>query len=311
MTSVPEKDDTSLNHTFHYKNSSHSFTVKWGTLGDPKSPPLVFLHGTPWSSRLWKPFALSLSRQFRVYLFDRPGFGDSPGEVKLPGAPPSSSPKVEFDSDLARQSEVYAALFKDWQKDWGDRKAHVIAHDNAGLISLRGYLLHGCQYASLCLIDVVAIGPFGQPLFKALAENPRHFEQLPDMAVEGILESYIRNAAFYELSRDDMQSLKSPWLRKGGKEGFIRELCQANFRSTEPVEERYGEVGPNLPVKVIWGAEDNWIPVEDAYRLAAALKAREIAVIEKAGHLIMFDQGAQLGVELGRWLSTVSIESSL
>lgn len=274
MTSVPEHDATALKETFHYKSSTHSFAVKWCALGDPKSPPLVFIHGTPWSSRLWTPYALSLSRQFRVYLFDRPGFGDSPAESKLPGTDLSSSKLEEFDSDLARQSEVFAALFKSWQGEWGGQKAHVVAHDNAGLISLRAYLLHGCQYASLCLIDVVSIGPFGQPLFKALAENPAHFQQLPDMAVEGILECYIRNAAFYEVSRENMQMLKAPWLREGGKAGFIRELCQANYRSTEPVEERYGEVGPRLPVKVIWGAEDEWIPVESAYRLGAALKAQ-------------------------------------
>lgn len=310
MTSAPNNDATTLDQSFHYKNSTHSFTVKWCSLGDPKSPPLVFIHGTPWSSRVWTPFALSLSRQFHVYLFDRPGFGDSPAESKLPGTATSSSKVVEFDADLARQSEVYAALFQSWQKAWGDQKAHVIAHDNAGLISLRAYLLHSCQYASLCLIDVVAIGPFGQPLFKVLAENPHHFEQLPDMAAEGILESYIRNAAFYELSTEDMRMLKSPWLREGGKERFIRELCQANSRSTEVVEKRYGEVGPNLPVKIIWGAEDNWIPVESAYRLGKALKAKEIVVIEKAGHLVMLDQGAQLGVELGRWLSAVSLNPS-
>ncbi|KAI2904398.1 hypothetical protein CBS63078_5612 [Aspergillus niger] len=302
MVPAPEHDATALIQSFQYENSTHRFTIKWCSLGDPRFPPLIFIHGTPWSSCIWTPFALSLSRQFHVYLFDRPGFGDSPTEFKLPEIDTSSSKVVEYDSDLARQSEVYAALFKSWEKDWGGQKAHVIAHDNAGLISLRAYLLHDCQYASLCLIDVVAIGPFGQPLFKVLAENPYHFEQLPDMAVEGILESYIRNAAFYELSKEDMQRLKSPWLRDGGKEGFIRELCQANFRSTEAVEERYGEVGPNLPVKIIWGTEDNWLPVESAYRLGKALKAKEIVVIEKAGHLIMLDQGAQLGVELARWL---------
>lgn len=197
-------NSTSLNHTFHYELSTHSYTVKWGSLGDPTSPPLILIHGTPWSSRLWEPYALSLSRQFHVYIFDRPGFGESPAERKLPGAAASSSPIVEYDGDLARQSEVYAALFKSWQADWGSQKPHVVAHDNAGLVSLRAYLLHDCQYASLCLIDVVAIGPFGKPLFKVVAEDPCHFQRLPDMAFEGILESYIRNAAFSELSKETM-----------------------------------------------------------------------------------------------------------
>jgi pimeloyl-ACP methyl ester carboxylesterase len=106
-----------------------------------------------------------------------------------------------------------------------------------------------------------------------------------------------------------MQMLKSPWLREGGKEGFIRELCQANSRSTEAVEGRYGEVGLQLPVKIIWGAEDNWIPLESAWRLGIALKAKEVVVVEKAGHLSMLDQPAQVGVELGTWLISVSKRS--
>ncbi|KAK7427010.1 hypothetical protein QQZ08_006437 [Neonectria magnoliae] len=309
MAPALEADATSLNQSFHYENSTHS--VKWCSLGDPTSTPLVFIHGTPWSSRVWVPFALALSRQFHVYLFDRPGFGDSPAENKLPSTNASATKVIELDADLARQSEVYAALFKSWETDWGNQKAHVVAHDNAGLISLRGYLLHDCHYASLCLIDVVAIGPFGQSLFKVIADDPHHFEQLPDMAVEGILEGYIRNAAFYELPKEAMQMLKSPWLREGRREGFIREMCQANSRSTEAVEGRYGEVGSNLPVKIIWGADDRWVPVETAWRLGKALKAKEVVVVEKAGHLIMLDQGAQLGVELGTWLSAVQINNSL
>ena len=307
MASVYSNNTTSLNQSFQYQNSTHSYTVKWCSLGNPATPPLIFIHGTPWSSRLWVPFALSLSRQFHVYLFDRPGFGASPPERKLPGTTTSTSKVEELDADLARQSEVYAALFKSWEKEWRNQKAHIVAHDNAGLVSLRANLLHDCQYASLCLIDVVAIGPFGQSLFEVVANDPHHFQQLPDMAFEGILESYIRNAAFYEISKEIMQTLKSPWMREGGKAGFIRELCQANSRSTEAVEGRYGEIGRNMPIKIIWGAEDKWIPVESAWRLGDALGAKEIAIIEKAGHLSMLDQPGQFGVELGRWLSAFEL----
>jgi pimeloyl-ACP methyl ester carboxylesterase len=302
MASVYSNDTTSLNQTFQYRNATHTYTVKWCSLGNPASPPLIFIHGTPWSSRLWVPFALSLCKQFHVYLFDRPGFGVSPPEEKLPGIPTSSSKVEELDADLARQSEVFAALFKSWKKEWRYQSAHIVAHDNAGLISLRANLLHDCQYASLCLIDVVAIGPFGQSLFEAVADDPHHFEQLPQMAFEGILESYIRHAAFYELPKQTMEMLKSPWMKEGGKAGFIRELCQANSRSTEAVEAQYREVGRGIPIKIIWGADDTWIPVESAWRLEHALDAKEVVVIEKAGHLSMLDQPAQFGVELGRWL---------
>jgi pimeloyl-ACP methyl ester carboxylesterase len=103
-----------------------------------------------------------------------------------------------------------------------------------------------------------------------------------------------------------MEMLKEPWTRQGGRQGFIRELCQANWRSTEEVEGRYGEVGSKLRVKVIWGADDKWLLVEVAYRLGDALKAEEIVVIDKAGHLSMIDQSAQMGIELGMWLNEAS-----
>lgn len=93
------------------------------------------------------------------------------------------------------------------------------------------------------------------------------------------------------------------------REGFIRQLCQANSRNTDAVEGKYGEVGQSIPVKIIWGTQDNWIPVGTAWRLGKALHAREVIVIERAGHLIMFDQPAELGVELGRWLSAVSLSN--
>ncbi|KAL1880537.1 hypothetical protein VTK73DRAFT_5550 [Phialemonium thermophilum] len=311
MAPPAEETSTALTHIFHYENATHSFEVKWGSIGDPRSPPLVFVHGTPWTSRIWEPFALALSRQFHVYYYDRPGFGESPPERKRAGAPSPPSKVVEYDSDLARQAEVFAGLYESWRSnEWGKQKPHVVAHDNAGLITLRAHLLHKSDYASLALINVVAIGPFGQPLFKAIGEDPHRFEQLPDSAIEGLLESYIRNAAFFKLSSRALRELTAPWLTKeGGKEGFIRELCQANWRSTEAVEGRYGEVGTRLPVKVIWGVEDRWIPVDTAERLGAALRAKEIVLIPKAGHLVMLDQPAQLGVELGRWLTAVSLPS--
>lgn len=305
MASIYEDDTTKLTHTFQYDGPMHKYSVKWCSLGDPKSQPLIFIHGTPWSSRVWVPFAVSLSRQFHVYLFDRPGFGDSAPEIETSARATYASQVIKYDGDLARQTEVFSALYHSWEKDWEGQKLHVIAHDNAGLISLRAFILHECQFASLCLINVVAIGPFGQSLFKVMAEDPEHFARLPDIAFEGIIEAYIKNAAHYEMSKDIMEMLKAPWLREGGQQGFLREMCQANSRSTDAVEGRYAEVGPKLPVKIIWGKEDKWIPVESAWKLGKALGAKEVVVVDKARHLSMIDQGAQIGVELGRWLSAV------
>jgi pimeloyl-ACP methyl ester carboxylesterase len=162
MSTTMTTTSTTLNQNFHYENATHSYDIKWCSLGSPENPPVVFVHGTPWSSRVWVPFALALSRNFHVYLSDNTGFGESPLERRLPNTAFQPSNEMErLDADLARQSEVFAALYKSWEREWSGQKAQVIAHDHAGLMSLRAFLLHDCEYASLCLIDVVAIGNGG------------------------------------------------------------------------------------------------------------------------------------------------------
>lgn len=296
-----------MTHVFYHSTTIFDYKICWTSLGNASSPPLIFIHGTPWSSKVWHTYARPLSRYFHVYLFDNPGFGESPLGRPTAQAAETATKEVLLDANLAQQSEVFAALYKDWERDWKQgQKAHVIAHDHGGLMSLRAFLLHGCEYRSLCLIDVVAIGPFGQPLFKLVAENESVFTSLTGPVFEGVVESYIRDAAFTELSKETMEMLKRPWIKnKEGKKGFVRQMVQANSRSTEEVEGRYHEVGEKIPVRIIWGEEDKWIPVETAERLKEKLHAKDVVVIEGAGHLVMYDQEGQLGVELGWWLNSV------
>jgi len=305
MSPSTPSSSINLTETFHHCTDIYDFEIHWTSLGEASSPPLIFVHGTPWSSRVWHVYAESLAQHFRVFLFDNPGFGDSPLGKPLPAKRDGISAEVALDADLAQQSAVFAALYKHWEKDWGQNKAHVVAHDHGGLMSLRAHILHGCDYRSLCLIDVVALGPFGQPLFKLVAENESVFTSLTGPVFEGVVEAYIRDAAFLELGKETMEMLKKPWIAsEEGRKGFVRQMVQANSRSTDQVEGRYHEVGNRMPVNVIWGKEDKWIPVDTAAKLKDKLQARSVVVIEDAGHLIMYDRAGRLGVELGWWFGT-------
>ncbi|KAL8960797.1 MAG: hypothetical protein Q9193_002557 [Seirophora villosa] len=310
MTKLSSSSTIELTQTFHYSTTIYDYDIRWTCLGNAAAPPLIFVHGTPWSSHVWHTYALSLSQYFRVYLFDNPGFGDSPLGKPLSGKADTISKAVALDADLAQQSEVFAALYKFWAREWQEFGAHVVAHDHGGLMTLRAHLLHGCDYRSLCLIDVVALGPFGQPLFKLVAENEEVFNALTGPVFEGVVESYIRDAAYKDLDRETMAALKRPWIAsEDGRKAFVRQMVQANSRSTEEVEGRYYEVGEKMPVRIIWGKEDGWIPMETAKRLREKLNAKDVVVIEEAGHLIMYDQEGRLGVELGWWLSNVNQKS--
>ncbi|KAJ5620102.1 hypothetical protein N7510_004086 [Penicillium lagena] len=294
-----------LGENFTYRSDGYEYSIRWTCLGDDSNPPLVFVHGTPWSSYVWMPFAESLSCRYKVYLFDNPGFGESLGGMPIA---PKDGNTEELDASLAGQAEAFAALYRSWNFTT-DRLPHVIAHDNGGLITLCANILFGCQYASLCLIDVVALRPFGSPFFRLVSQNQSIFTSISDEVFRGMVHAYIQGAAFKPLPSLVEDQLVQPWVADGrqGQEAFIRQIVQADQRHVEDIEGRYRDIGSTAPVKIIWGIEDKWIPVDRAERLAQMIGAKEVVLVKEAGHLIMFDQPERLATELVIWLMEVTV----
>lgn len=98
--------------------------------------------------------------------------------------------------------------------------------------------------------------------------------------------------------------LCGPWLAGGmqGSDGFLQQMVQAHKRDTGVLEDDYARVGGLSPIKIIWGQDDAWIPVETAQKLKKALNAEQLVIIEEAGHLVQYDQPSKLALEVGLWL---------
>ena len=285
----------SLSHTFGFPAQDPEYLIKWTQLGNPNATPVVFIHGTPWSSRLWAPFALALSSKYCVYLFDNPGYGRS--ELVTP----SAQAEFENNGSLTKQAEITAGLFA----HWGLQKSlpHVIAHDNAGLVSLRMATQYKCIFRSLTLIDVVAVGPWGLPFFKLVADNEDVFTELPPGMFDGIARSYVRDAAYKRLSEEDEDMLAEPWITgdgRPGQQGLVRVFKQASSRKSDDIEGSYHHIGDSsCPVKIIWGKEDKWVPCERAEKLKNLIGGdTKVVLVEEAGHLIQLDQPERLVAEI-------------
>ncbi|MBD8080041.1 alpha/beta fold hydrolase [Cellulosimicrobium arenosum] len=255
-------------------------SIAWDRLG--QGPALVLLHGTPWSSALWRPIAEALSSRFTVYLWDMPGYGES-------------SKAAEHEVDLGTQGELFAHLLREWELD----RPHVVAHDVGGAVALRARLLHGARYASLCLVDVVAISPWGSPFFTLVAQHADVFAQLPPAVHRGAVEAYVGGAAHRPIDAAALAMLVTPWTGTEGQAAFYRQIAQADERFTDEVEPAYGSI--DEPVHVVWGAQDAWIPVDRAHRLHAAIPHSTLAILPDAGHLVQLDAPEALTAELTRW----------
>jgi pimeloyl-ACP methyl ester carboxylesterase len=255
--------------------------VRWSRYGS--GPPLVFCHGTPWSSALWKPIADTLTHDFTVYLWDMLGYG-------------TSTMREGQDVSLAAQSALLADLLEHWEL----AEPHVVAHDYGGAVSLRTHLLHGARYRSLALVDVVALAPWGSPFFRLVANNASVFAELPPELHEALVRAYIDGAAYRRMQPESLDMLVAPWLGSVGQAAFYRQIAQADQRHTDEIEPRYPEI--DLPVLIAWGIEDMWIPVDRASRLAEQIPGAELRLVPQAGHLVQLDAPEQLTAILHGWL---------
>jgi pimeloyl-ACP methyl ester carboxylesterase len=259
--------------------------IAWGRAGS--GPAVVFCHGTPWSSWLWRPFAEALSTDFTVYLWDMPGYGRSSKEPDHP---------VGFDV----QADAFTALLSHWGLD----RPHVVAHDMGGIVSLRAHLVREVPYASLLLADVVAIPPSGSPFYRLVKQHPDVLVQVPPYIHEALVRAYIGNASHRELREDDLAALVAPWLGDEGQPAFYRQIAASDERYLAENEALLDRI--DIPVTVVWGTDDVWIPIETGARLAAAIPGATLTRVDGAGHLIQLDAPVALAAELRSWLARVS-----
>jgi pimeloyl-ACP methyl ester carboxylesterase len=247
-------------------------------------PAVVMCHGTPWSSALWRPAAESLADEYTVYLWDMPGYG-------------ASSKDAEHDVSLGVQSELLADLLE----VWGLESPHVVAHDYGGVVALRAHLLHGSSYASLALVDVVALSPWGTDFLRLVRDNVEVFDALPPHVHEGVVRAYVAGASRRGLSAEQADLLVAPWLGATGQPALYRQMAAADERFTDEVEPRYPSVA--VPTHVVWGEDDAWIPIRQGRRLAEMIPGATFESIPDAGHLVQFDAPERLLAALRRWLS--------
>lgn len=246
--------------------------VRYDVIGS--GPPLVMVHGTPFSSYVWRKITRELARRHTVHLYDLVGYGQS---EKREGQ----------DVSLARQSELFANLLDYWNLQQDSRIPDVIAHDFGGATVLRAHFLSGCDYRRLLLIDPVAIRPWGSPFVRHVRHHEAAFAGVPDYMQKAMLRAYIRGAIRRPVTDDELEPYVDPWTGPQGKPAFYRQIALMDQRYTDEVQDRYGDL--RCPVRLLWGEEDDWIPVERGEELASTLPDCVLTRVPGSGHLMQED----------------------
>lgn len=251
-------------------------------------PPLVLVHGTPSWSYLWRRVIPALARDFRVHVYDLPGFGSS---AKFDGQ----------DVSIGTQTTVLGEMLD----HWGLRQPLIAGHDTGAAVVLRAHLLEGREFDRIALLDALATRPrgggrWGTPWSLHLRDyGIEPFAALPEYLHVAIMRTYIRSAMAQPIDDLALQPYIDPWLGTSGQTAFYRQIAQLDVRYTDEIEPILHKT--RAPVRLIWGQEDTWLDPDMALKAQAALPDSELCFVAGAGHFVQEDAPWAVTLELSRF----------
>jgi len=229
--------------------------------------PLILLHGLSSSTYSWKDVFEPLAKNHRVIAVDLKGFGfsDKP------------------DGDYTRRAQaILVAHLLDYLKI---EKAWLAGNSMGGEVSLNFALQYPTRVAGLILIDSAGVSvsgshsltpgyagvPFAGPVLIALALTS-------DRLVRKGLEK-----SFYDdtkVTDERVAAYYRPLKTRGGQLAALRARKQwGQF----PVEQDLNRI--SAPTLIIWGAEDELIPLAAGRKMNSLIKDSKLVTFDKCGHV--------------------------
>ena len=224
------------------------------TVHGGKGPPLLLLHGNPFSHLSWHKFAPRLAEEFTVVATDLRGYGDS---EKPPGGDDHS--EYSFRAMAQDQIEVMAAL--------GYERFYAAGHDRGARVLHRMCLDHPNKVARAAILDIVPQHHLFNNMTKAWAtfswhwffmiqpyDFPEHLMSAdPDFFIEKKLAKTAQGLSFF-----DPRAL-AEYKRYMRNPATVHAMCE-DYRATATIDFAMDtedfEAGRKItcPVLLLWGA---------------------------------------------------------
>ena len=237
----------------------------------------LLIHGWSSSSYAMSSLLPLLSRRFRCVAVDLPGYGNS---ERLHGR-----------TTIARYVELMGRLVR----DLSDSPAVVVGHSMGGMIGISLALRYPQLVDRLVLLGPTISGKLSAWINYAISPITmleRH--AIASQVVAGlepfmlkVTDRLMRPASFAErsaISQTDYEHLRADARRPG--QGRVRAECYWAMREND-LRGRLTQL--ETPGLVIWGAEDNTVPLRDAGIVADEWRGVDLRIVPKAGHWPQFE----------------------
>ncbi|APW99487.1 alpha/beta hydrolase [Halobiforma lacisalsi AJ5] len=245
--------------------------------------PVVFCHGIPTASFLWRHAAPELADDYRVIAPDMVGYGNS-------------ATHDGFDRSIRAQEELIAGLVD--RLDLGT--VSFVGHDLGGGVGLR-YAAHRPDEVSKLVLS------------NAVCYDSWPIEQIVDLGlpatIEGMsvddLQKTLRGLYRETLYGDDpdeafVEGMVSQWDSEEAMVSLSRNAIGTNTSHTTEID----PADVTAETLLLWGAEDEFQPIEYAERLADDVDDAEVVGLNDAYHWVPEDRPDAYTEHLAEFLAS-------
>jgi haloalkane dehalogenase len=248
---------------------------------DGTGDPVVFLHGIPTNSYLWREAVPPITEERRVIVPDMVGYGQS-------------SMYDGFDRSLRAQEEMLAELLESLDL----QTISLVGHDLGGGIALR-YAVHNPDAVEqLVLSNAVAYDSWPIPSITDLGLPETARETSVEEAQE-MLDGLLRDTLYGDDPNEAfIEGMTTPWASEEGVTSLVRNASATNTNHTTEVDP--AEV--TAETLLLWGAEDEFQSIDWAEQLQEDIDDTELIGLENANHWVPEDRSDAYSEELSAFL---------
>ncbi len=227
---------------------------------------IVLIHGTASSLHTWDQWSEALTRQYRVIRMDLPGFG-------LTG--PDHSDRYEVDDDVHFLSEFLQTLRIE--------QAHLVGSSLGGRIAWQYALGFPQQVQSLTLMNALGYPQESWPPPIAMAQLP-----VMDTIMAHVSPRFMYEMGLKDVYHDEQMVDEALVDRYFELSRYPGNLAAFPKRVVARLDQDASLIPAiDVPTLILWGEEDQYFPVESAYRFQEDITGARLHVYPEVGHLPM------------------------
>jgi len=264
-----------------YTNSSSRYmdvnglTIHYRDEGE--GPPLVLLHGVASSLHTWDDWVKQLKGRYRIIRLDLPGFG-------LTG--PDSNPD-------SLSSDYMVSMIDGFVQQLGLDRFFMAGSSLGGFYAWNYAHAHPQKLYKLALVGATGYAQ-DMPSWLGLASFPGIHWITPHMMPRFMVNQTVKSAyADSDFPSDEVKERYFDFTqRRGNRESYIRHFrLLREMSDNDSLGEKVKEV--MVPTLLMWGEEDNWIPLDVMRLFHRDLPYSEYLTYEGIGHLPMEELAVQ------------------